>query len=219
MKRITNFWGSLILLFVYTVALIYFMKALPSDAQIPMHWNVRGEVDGFFGKTGAILFGLGFSFGLFFLLYLLPLYSPKYRQDEERFEKVLPTVTFVTILFFVLINVYSYLIAFYGNVIPVNFIYVLIGLLFVFLGNLLPKVPRNFFIGIRTPWTLTDEDNWHRTHRLGAYLFVLGGLLMLLKAFVPYSAQMFHLLSMILALVLFLYPLMYSFILFIRNRV
>ncbi|MDD2596822.1 MAG: SdpI family protein [Candidatus Cloacimonetes bacterium] len=218
MKRITNYWGSLILLFVYAVALIYFMTVLPSDTQIPMHWNARGEIDGYFGKTGAILFGLGFSFGLFLLLYLLPLYSPRHRKDEERFEKVLPAVTFVTILFFVLINLYSYLIALYGNVIPVNFIFVLIGLLFVFLGNLLPKVPRNFFIGIRTPWTLTDGENWHRTHRLGAYLFVLGGILMLLKAFVPYSARMFHTSSTILALVLVLYPLVYSFILFKRKR-
>ena len=56
---------------------------------------------------------------------------------------------------------------------------VALGALFVVLGNYMPKMRRNFFVGIRTPWTLADEDVWFRTHRLGGVLFVIGGVLLM----------------------------------------
>ncbi len=218
MKRIKNYRGSLILLALYALALGYFMYALPSDAQVPMHWNAEGEIDGYASKSGSALFGLGLSLGLFLLIYLMPYYSPKYRNHEARFESILPGLTFVLVLFFALISIYSYVIALYGEIIPVNFIFIIMGLLFLFLGNLLPKVPRNFFIGIRTPWTISDEDNWYKTHRLGAYLFVISGVIMVIKGLVLPRMQLFQNVTTALALILVLFPVLYSFILFQKKR-
>jgi uncharacterized membrane protein len=84
------------------------------------------------------------------------------------------------------------------------------------LGNLLPKVPKNFFIGIKTPWTLSNEKVWDRTHRLGGILFVLGGLLLMLKGFILPKHSGFQVWSAVLAFGLLLYPVLHSFILFKR---
>jgi len=214
MKRIAMYRGSLILLVLYILVMLYFMLVLPADAQVPMHWNAQGEIDSYYAKTPALLVGLGLEVFLFLLIYLMPYYSPKYRNQAERFEKVLPGLCFVLMLFFALINIYSLLLAKVGDAIPINIIFVLIGLLFIFLGNLLPKVPRNFFIGIRTPWTIMDVENWHRTHRLGAYLFVISGIIMILKGVILIHHSIFQNISMILALALLLYPLLHSFLLF-----
>ncbi|MDD3577517.1 MAG: SdpI family protein [Candidatus Cloacimonetes bacterium] len=218
MKRIRNYRGSLILIVLYLVALVYFILALPADAKVPMHWNAEGEIDNFYSKTGAAVFGIGMSLGLFLLIYLMPWYSPKYRNHEQRFERILPGLSFILVLFFSLISIYSFMIALYQRIIPINFIFVLLGLLFIFLGNLLPKVPRNFFIGIRTPWTLADEDNWFKTHRLGAYMFVISGVLLILKGVVWQKLHSFQNIVSVMAIVLVLYPLLYSFLIYRRKR-
>jgi len=84
------------------------------------------------------------------------------------------------------------------------------------LGNLLPKVPRNFFVGIRTPWTISDEENWRMTHRLGGWLFVIGGVLMLFKGVLRLSSAM-QIISTWAVILMLLSPLVYSFILFRRQ--
>jgi uncharacterized membrane protein len=67
-----------------------------------------------------------------------------------------------------------------GKIIPVS-----VGVLFLFIGNYLTQVKSNFFMGIRTPWTLDNETNWQKTHRLGAYTFAIGGVLFLLSPLMP----------------------------------
>ena len=67
-----------------------------------------------------------------------------------------------------------------GKIVPVS-----VGILFIFIGNYLTQVKSNFFMGIRTPWTLDSEANWQKTHRLGAYTFAIGGVLFLLSPFMP----------------------------------
>ena len=65
---------------------------------------------------------------------------------------------------------------------PSVFVSVLLGLIFVIMGNYMPKLKVNHTVGIRLPWTLQSEDNWHKTHRLAGKLWVLGGLILLLEA-------------------------------------
>lgn len=100
---------------------------------------------------------------------------------------------------------------------PVNPVLIIIGLMLAVLGNILPKVPRNFFVGIRTPWAISDEENWHKTHRVGGKVFLLGGFLMILSGVVPLSgAVMASLAWLIMAVVLF--PLVYSFVLYLKRK-
>ena len=98
-------------------------------------------------------------------------------------------------------------------------IIVLVGLLFVVLGNMLPKSRPGFFVGIRTPWTITDADNWIATHRLGGKLFLLAGLAMILVGLldIPSEARVFVVLGSTIAAAAI--PMVYSWWLWRSGRV
>lgn len=217
MKRIKQFSASLILLAVYIISVGYLAMVVPADASIPIHWNARGEIDAYTSKGGAVLFALGLNIALFLLMFLLPLYSPRYKQQASRFEKVLPKMTFMLLVFFSLLNLYMLAHPLIRVELPVNPVLIIIGLMLAVLGNILPKVPRNFFVGIRTPWAISDEENWHKTHRVGGKVFLLGGFLMILSGVVPLpGAVMASLAWLIMAVVLF--PLAYSFVLYLKRK-
>ena len=215
MKRIYTFKWSLLLLVINLLGAAYFTLRIPNDVRIPIHWNAYGEIDGWASKTGALGFMVGISILMFLMMYLMPYYSPWYRKYKERMERVVPRICFILILFFTLLTGYSFLLAEKETQLAgINPVLFMIGLLFIMLGNILPKVPKNFFIGIKTPWTLVNDEVWQKTHRLGGWLFVISGLIMLLKSIVPSSYRSFQTVSMILTMGIVLYPIVYSFILY-----
>lgn len=216
MTRLSKYKWSLLILVLQLAAVIWFARALPADAQVPMHWNIHNQIDGWSGKTFGLLWGLGLNLILFLMIFLMPWYSPWYRQYRDRNEGVLPALTAVLVLFFALISVYSLAIARWGDLKGVNVLMLLMGLLFVFIGNLLPKVPKNFFVGYKTPWTLANETVWDKTHRLGGILFVISGLILILKGFILLGNSGFQAVSAVVAFGLALYPVLHSFILFKR---
>ena len=87
------------------------------------------------------------------------------------------------------------------------------GLLFVILGNMLPKVKSNFFIGIKTPWTLSDTEVWNKTHRLAGYLFFFGGLLTIAIAFFLREYALF-ITFMVITAVIAIIPIVMSYVWF-----
>lgn len=217
MKRLLRYKWSIVVIILHLIVMAWFLGQLPAEARVPSHWNARGEIDGWMSRSGSIIFGMSMSLGIFLLLYMMPLYAPRYRKHKDRLEKLLPWLSFVLVLFFALINIYSlYLGKMGGGSQGFQFIYILIGLLFIILGNLMPKVPNNFFIGIRTPWTLSNEEVWQKTHRLGGWSFVISGLIMAGIAFVPIELNALHQILTVLTLLILLFPVLYSFILYRR---
>jgi len=216
MKRLKIFTAPIILLFIYLLALAFIGNMLPADARIPIHWNAAGQIDGYASRSTALIFAFVLVPAMFLLLYLLPYYSPKYKQQAARFDHVLPYLTFMLVLFLALLNLYGLCYPLGADSLPFNPVLIIIGLMMLFLGNLLPKLPRNFFVGIRTPWTISDEDNWYKTHRVGGRCFLFAGLMLILKGFLSISPAAQNI-STWLALALLLYPLLYSFILFKKS--
>jgi uncharacterized membrane protein len=155
----------------YALALF---PALPD--QIPTHWNLAGEVDGWMPKEWAIVVMPGAVSLFIALLYLLPALSPRHFRVEA-FQGTFNYVMFLTGC----IMAYFHLIMLQAALHPeLHSGRVLIGGLFLFLalmGNVLGKVRRNFWVGVRTPWTLASERVWIATHRLAARLLVGAGLL------------------------------------------
>ena len=84
------------------------------------------------------------------------------------------------------------------------------GLLFVMIGNYLPKTKQSYTMGIRVPWTLNSEENWNRTHRLAGFLWVLGGLYFIVMSFIGWSGAAFLVPLLIMTLV----PIVYSYVLY-----
>ena len=87
---------------------------------------------------------------------------------------------------------------------------VFMGLLFILIGNYLPKTKQSYTMGIRLPWTLSSEENWNRTHRLAGFLWVLCGVLFIVMSFIGWSLPLF----LILLAVMILVPLIYSYLLY-----
>ena len=88
-----------------------------------------------------------------------------------------------------------------------GFIYLLVGVVFIVLGNYLPKVKQNYYLGIKLPWTYKSEENWNKTHRMAGKLWVAGGIIFLLNFFVKIKW-----LELIIMLLMILVPTIYSYL-------
>jgi len=149
--------------------------------QIPVHWNLSGQVDGWGDKTWAAFLFPGLISFTAFLAFVLPAISPKgFRLDGSS-----------TALFKVLFWISLYLLVAQWLVCQasqnpdypvVRWLFMATGGLLVAVGNLLSKFPKNFFVGIRTPWTLANDVIWERTHRLARLTFSVAGLVMMVAA-------------------------------------
>jgi len=147
--------------------------------QIPTHWNFKGQIN-HYGSRQSIFMLPGIMAGMLLLFAVLPWLSPK-RFEVDTFRS---TYLYLMILVLALIAYLHALILWAAFSRPLNMPRSLMGALFLFLilmGNVLGKVKRNFYIGVRTPWTLASEKVWYATHRFAAKAFVAAGLLWLLS--------------------------------------
>lgn len=182
---------------------------------VPTHWNFRSEVDAYGPRWTILLMGL-LPFAVFLLMKLAPRFDPR-REAYERHAKPYAILTAVISLAFVPIA-WIVALAALGVGIDVGIlIRVVIGLLFIAIGNYLGTLRPNYFVGIRTPWTLADPEVWRRTHRRGALVFIAMGAVVLLSLALPHSALAGGLaLASILLLVLYLF--VYSYLEFRKRK-
>ena len=213
-----KFWISIIIIIVQLTLALYLSSFIANDARIPSHWNIRGEIDGYTGKWTAILLFPGINALLFIFMLILPIISVRYRETSERFSRMVPIITNIVIFFFAIIHIYTLLL---GAELVSNtgsFLYYALGLMFILLGNVLPKMPSSFYIGIRTPWTLSSEYVWRKTHKIGGICFVISGLLMIfIPAILGNNATVLTVMF-VLFMSLVLYPVLYSFILYKKEE-
>jgi uncharacterized membrane protein len=158
-------------------ALVY--PRLPE--QVPTHWNWRGEVDDTAAKFPGAFMGPLIIAGLWILLPLLRRIDPR-RRNYERFDETFWVFLNVLALGLVLLQGVALGAALGAPFEVGRLVLGGVGVLFLALGNYLPRLRSNWWMGIRTPWTLDNEDVWRRTHRLGGRTFVIGGLVSLLGA-------------------------------------
>ena len=143
---------------------------------VPLHWDAHGNVNGWGPKWSLLLTGPGLMLAMTVLFWGLPWLSPK-RFEVDSFRATSLYIMTVILALLAYIHLLELLTGL-GVVIDVS--RALEGgvcLLIALLGNVLGKVRRNFYVGIRTPWTIADERVWNTTHRLGAKTFFAGGLL------------------------------------------
>ncbi|SHN11354.1 SdpI family protein [Mucilaginibacter sp. OK098] len=156
--------------------LAYVYSSLPLI--VPLHFGADGKPNGF-GPKGELVFLQAVLTGISFLVYLLmkflPSIDPKkqVKIGEQTFRKLgLGIVVFIAALCLCIIFA-----AINKKFMIDKLMFPLIGLLFVFLGNLMYNIKPNYFAGVRTPWTLEDEGNWRATHRLAGKVWVIGGII------------------------------------------
>ncbi len=150
-------------------------------AAVPTHWDMHNHVDGVTSRFWAAAFPALGVLGLVLLSVVLPAVSPR-QFAIRRFEGVWG-VLMLAMQGFVLVASLGILLSGAGYAVSMPTIVMLAaGVLYLLLGNYMGKLRRNFFIGIRTPWTLASDVVWEQTHRFGGRLFMLGGLAVVLIA-------------------------------------
>lgn len=149
--------------------------------KFPTHWNLQGRPDGFTGKPWGPFLDPLVMIGLYLFFLVIPKISPKgYRFGG--FAGVWEIVR-TGILAFLLVLQAAVLLPAVGVPVPMDrAIPAELGLLLILVGNYLAKTTKNFFLGIRTPWTLASDEVWLRTHRLGGKLFVAAGFVCVVSA-------------------------------------
>lgn len=182
----------------------YFYNRLPD--QMVTHWGVDGP-NGWSSKATACFGMPGMMAGLNVLVHFFMNNDPKKRNYSIALRNISKWLMPAGSLIFTGITIADGL----GYSMNVNSIVpVLIGFLFVVLGNYLPKCKQNFTMGIRCPWTLSSEENWNKTHRVGGYIMILAGILIIFTAFVNMPAEVMVGGILLVAVI----PVLYSFYLY-----
>jgi len=161
---------------------LWAMMQLAPDTRVAIHFDGLGRPDGFARPSRAFLMIPLVALAVWGMFVLIPRFDSR-RANISRSEKAYGTIWIaVTAL---LVVVQGHLIArAFGADLPANRLAMaLIGVVFVVIGNVMGKIRPNYFVGIRTPWTLLDERVWDKTHRFGGWAFVAGGIVLILATF------------------------------------
>lgn len=173
----------IIFLFLCLILSFYFYSNFPD--RVAIHWNADGEIDGYSGRAFAAFFFPLLNIAIYLLMLFVPYADPR-KKNYKKFENVYHIVkgalaVFLTAVYLVVgLNGLNY-------TMPINIVIPAgAGLLFIVIGTYLGKIKPNWFLGIRTPWTLSSDMVWEKTHRFGSKVFLFGGILIILSAFFPH---------------------------------
>ena len=190
------------------IAGLFLWEKLPE--QVPFHWNINGEVDDWCSKGFAVFGFPVILMGFHWLCIFACTADPKRKNYNP---KMFGLVLWICPALSLLLNAFVYATAL-GNDLAVETIMpMLVGLMFVIIGNLLPKCRQSYTMGIKLPWTLNNEENWNKTHRFAGKIWVIGGLMIMATAFLG----SFWLL-MIALLAMCAVPTVYSYLLYRKQE-
>lgn len=183
-------WLPPLLILAAAAASLLLWPRLPD--QLPVHWNVQGEVDRYGGKAEGAFLAPGVMLALYLMLRFLPRIDPR-RANYARMTDTYEFVIALLMVFLFAVHL-AVLAAGLGYDVPMQRVApVGVGLLLLALGNVLPRAKPNWWFGIRTPWTLSSDRVWMRTHRAGGYAMMAAGGAILASAFAnpPVSTILF----------------------------
>ncbi|WP_242235865.1 SdpI family protein [Bacillus cereus group sp. BfR-BA-01316] len=168
--------------------------------EVPSHWNVAGEVDGHMSKMGMMIFDIAIMVFIYALLTVLPMIDPKH-GNYDKFSKGYKVMNYSVLFVLFLVNIIGIGAGLGYQVLMNSTPYIIVGLLFIVIGNYLPQCKPNYFVGIKTPWTLSNEEVWRKTHRFSGKVFVVLGVVMMLSSFAPVAGKSFLVIGIIIGAV------------------
>ncbi|MEO7020156.1 MAG: SdpI family protein [Ktedonobacteraceae bacterium] len=204
-------WAIIAMQIVIAIAAFPFMPAV-----VPVHWGANGQPNGYSSKLLATLLFPGMSIGISVLLPVLMGISPRLgdRSNVVANARVCNMLMAGITLFLLILQLSTTMVALGMNIGIIFVMNLSMAVLFIFLGNYMGKLRRNFWMGIRTPWTIASDVVWERTHRLGGWLMVTVGLLGIPFSFVP-QLRIFGMVVLIVLVAIFLY--IYSYLCYRQN--
>lgn len=207
MEKIKKFKTPILTTLVCLLPIVYGMiiwDKLPGE--VPTHWNAAGEIDGYSSKAFAV-FGLPGILAAANLVCQIAMGADPKKQNYG--EKVKTLVVWIVPVMSLIINPIC-LLAAQGIDVNVEIIIPLMcGIIFLLIGNYLPKCKQNYTMGIKVPWTLNSEENWNRTHRLAGFIWTIGSIIIILTTLLGYPLILFP-----IVLVMAFVPMIYSYVLY-----
>ena len=200
-KKLLLFTSILILLSSLVGCVFWYQ--LPE--KMPTHFNLLGQADGYNHKVFAI-FGLpALMLLMHWLLLFLMIKDPKSSNISSKIQVLIYwIIPFVSCLS--MISIYGESLGY--SMMSGLLAQIFMGVLMIVIGNYLPKTRKNYIIGIRLPWTLENDENWRKTHRLAGKIWVLGGLLLFLNSFVQLYVYWVFFLTLFFVVII---PSVYSY--------
>ena len=195
---------SIIILLPILVSLC-FWNQLPE--QVPIHWNIHGEIDGYASRFVAVIVLPLVLFVLHFVCAFATMMDPKHKNISDKIWMLILSICPVLSILLMYMMVGSAL----GMEIDVNAILpVFLGVMFVVIGNYLPKCKQSYTVGIKIPWTLNSEENWNKTHRFAGPCWVIGGIMVMFTGLFENE-----ILIMVIALIMVFAPIIYSYMYYV----
>ena len=169
------------------------------------HFGVGGEADGYASKLFAVVGVPLILLGLHLFCLFITSLDPKAKNQNKKIAYlVLWLVPIISIATMTMLYTYNVGIA----TSPEVYTLVFVGALFLILGNWLPKTRQNYAVGIKVPWTLDNELNWEKTHRLAGYLWMIGGIIMIIMGITTKASEIVVIVSIFIVVVI---PILYSY--------
>lgn len=206
--QIKKDWLILFIIALPFLALVFLWNDFPETVAI--HFDAAGNPNGYAGKAMGLLGVPAINLGIYFLMIILPRIDPA-KKNYVLFEDKLWIIRLAihALLTFIACLLFSYALGYAFNM--GKFIFYPVLLVLLILGNYMGNIRTNYFVGIRTPWTLANETVWRRTHRFTAKLWVISCILMMsLLPFLENPSVPFIIFTLVIALV----PMVYSYFAF-----
>lgn len=185
--------------------LLLIWNSLPE--RVPIHWDSSRNINAYGSKTTLFWIPLllpMLTYGIFLVVPTIDT-KKKIATMGQKYTKFKFAITFVmAVLALLIIN------SAHKQAINYNHIHIITGIIFVVLGNFFPTIQHNYFIGIRLPWTLQNEQNWKRTHRFASKIFMVGGALIILLSLII-SSEFIDVLSLAITLIILIITVVYSY--------
>ncbi len=204
-----NFFKELPLLIIIAIPFVYLASIWTSlPERVPVHWDLHGNVNRWGSKIELILIPFLLPLLMYALLTFLPKIDPK--KKIEAMGNKLYHLKFILTIFMSALATYIIYTAKSESLGSFNYITIFLGSLFAVMGNYFQSIKPNYFIGIRTPWTLENEDVWRKTHQLGGKMWLVGGLAIILSGlFLKESISFIIMIAITLCIVIV--PVVYSY--------
>ena len=202
--------SSLLILLPIPVGLLLWNRF---PAELVTHWGITGQPDGYMPPLYAILLPpVLMLLGQWVCIW----FTMKDPDNQGRNTKPLTLVLWILPLVSNMVSYMMYALALDHEFSPVFWTLLMIGLMFMAIGNYLPKCKMNFTMGIKVPWAYTSEENWNATHRFGGKVWFFGGMALLFGAFLPEAWAVSVMLVFIIVLAFL--PMIYSYLYYCRQK-
>ncbi len=203
----------LIIVAIPFIYLAYLWNELP--AKVPVHWNLKGEIDRWGEKQELLLIPILLPLLIYVIFLVVPFIDPK--KQLRKMGAKYDNLKFLLTLFMSVLALFIIHTAKEASFSNPSSIFILIGVLYIVFGNYFKTIKPNYFIGIRTPWTLENATVWKQTHQLGGKIWFVGGIVVIISALVL-PKDVSYVFFIISTLLLAFIPIIYSYVLFKKQE-